>query len=80
MSEGLYSVSFKGITGITFSGKFLPKVSRTQYRTMAKTLPPYVVLPHLLLASASSRSDKLYKITVDDTGTLSATEVTDTTT
>ena len=80
MSEGLYSVSFKGITGITLSGKFLPEVSRTQYRTMAKTLPPYVVLPHLLLASTSSRSDKLYKITVDDSGTLSATEVTDTTT
>ena len=76
MGKGRYSVSFKGITAITLSGKFLPKVSRTQYRTMAKTLPPYVVLPHLLLASTSSRSDKLYKITVDDTGTLSATEVT----
>ena len=76
MGKGLYSVSFKGITKITLSGRFLPEVSRTQYRTMAKTLPPYVVLPHLLLASTSSRSDKLYKITVDDTGTLSATEVT----
>ena len=80
MGKGCYSVSFKGITAITLSGKFLPKVSRTKYRTMAKTLPPYVVLPHLLLASTSSMSDKLYKITVDDTGTLSATEVTDTTT
>ena len=80
MSKGLYSVSFKGFTKITLSGKFLPEVSRTQYRTRAKTLPPYVVLPHLLLASTSSRSGKLYKITVDDTGTLSATEVTDTTT
>ena len=80
MSKGLYSVSFKGFTKITLSGKFLPEVSRTQYRTRAKTLPPYVVLPHLLLASTSSMSDKLYKITVDDTGTLSATEVTDTTT
>ena len=76
MSKGLYSVSFKGFTKITLSGKFLPEVSRTQYRTRAKTLPPYVVLPHLLLASTSSRSGKLYKITVDDTGTLSATEVT----
>ncbi len=80
MSKGLYSVSFKGFTKITLSGKFLPEVSRTQYRTRAKTLPPYVVLPHLLLASTSSRSGKLYKITVDDAGTLSATEVTDTTT
>lgn len=80
MSKGLYSVSFKGFTKITLSGKFLPEVSRTQYRTRAKTLPPYVVLPHLLLASNSANSDKLYKITVDDTGTLSATEVTDTTT
>ena len=80
MSKGLYSVSFKGFTKITLSGKFLPEVSRTQYRTRAKTLPPYVVLPHLLLASTSSSSGKLYKITVDDTGTLSATEVTDTTT
>ena len=80
MSKGLYNVSFKGFTKITLSGKFLPEVSRTQYRTMAKTLPPYVVLPHLLLASTSSRSGKLYKITVDDTGTLSATEVTNTTT
>ena len=80
ISKGLYNVSFKGFTKITLSGKFLPEVSRTQYRTMAKTLPPYVVLPHLLLASTSSRSGKLYKITVDDTGTLSATEVTNTTT
>ena len=80
VSKGLYSVSFKGFTEITLSGKFLPEVSRTQYNTMAKTLPPYVVLPHLLLASTSSRSNKLYKITVDDAGALSATEVTDTTT
>ena len=80
VSKGLYNVSLKGFTKITLSGKFLPEVSRTQYLTMAKTLPPYVVLPHLLLASTSSRSGKLYKITVDDTGTLSATEVTNTTT
>ena len=73
---GRYSVSFKGLTEITLSGKFLPKVSRTQYLMMAKTLPPYVVLPHLLLASNTSGSDKLYRITVNDTGTLSATEVT----
>ena len=73
---GRYSVSFKELTEITLSGKFLPKVSRTQYLMMAKTLPPYVVLPHLLLASNTSGSDKLYRITVNDTGTLSATEVT----
>ena len=80
VSKGLYRVSLKGFTEITLSGKFLPEVSRTQYLTRAKTLPPYVVLPHLLLASTSSRSGKLFKVTVDDTGTLSATEVTDTTT
>ena len=80
VSKGLYNVSLKGFTKITLSGKFLPEVSRTQYLTMAKTLPPYVVLPHLLLASTSSRSGKLFKVTVDDTGALSATEVTDTTT
>ena len=77
---GVYSVSFEGLTEITLSGKFLPEVSRTQYRTMAKTLPPYVVLPHLLLASNTRGSDKLYRITVNDTGTLTATEVTKTTT
>lgn len=36
---------------------------------------PYLQFPHILLYS-NSGTDKLFKITVDDTGTLSATEVT----
>ena len=40
---------------------------------------PYLQFPHILLYS-NSGTDKLFEITVDDTGTLSATEVTDTTT
>ena len=40
---------------------------------------PYLQFPHILLYS-SSGTDKLFEITVDDAGTLSATEVTDTTT
>ena len=40
---------------------------------------PYLQFPHILLYS-NSGTDKLFRITVDDTGTLSATEVTDTTT
>ena len=34
----------------------------------------------LFVKSSTANSDKKFKITVDDTGTLSATEVTDTTT
>ena len=40
---------------------------------------PYLQFPHILLYS-NSGAGKLFRITVDDTGTLSATEVTDTTT
>lgn len=40
---------------------------------------PYLQFPHILLYSGSG-TGKLFEITVDDTGTLSATEVTDTTT
>lgn len=40
---------------------------------------PYLQFPHILLYS-NSGTGKLFKITVDDAGTLSATEVTDTTT
>ena len=40
---------------------------------------PYLQFPHIFLYS-NSGAGKLFKITVDDTGALSATEVTDTTT
>ena len=40
---------------------------------------PYLQFPHILLYSGSG-TGKLFEITVDDVGTLSATEVTDTTT
>ena len=40
---------------------------------------PYLQFPHILLYSGSG-TGKLFKITVDDAGTLSATEVTDSTT
>ena len=40
---------------------------------------PYLQFPHILLYSGSG-TGKLFEITVDDAGTLSATEVTDTTT
>lgn len=52
------------------------EVPLSPYGTVAL---PYLQFPHILLYS-SSGTDKLFEITVDDSGTLSATEVTDTTT
>ena len=52
------------------------EVPLSPYGTVAL---PYLQFPHILLYS-SSGTNKLFEVTVDDTGTLSATEVTDTTT
>lgn len=52
------------------------EVPLSPYGTVAL---PYLQFPHILLYS-SSGTGKLFEVTVDDTGTLSATEVTDTTT
>ena len=52
------------------------EVPLSPYGTVAL---PYLQFPHILLYS-SSGTGKLFEVTVDDAGTLSATEVTDTTT
>lgn len=71
--KGKYEFSFVGVTSITLSGKFakVPAISQPLF----KCLPPYVVQTNLLLLS--NNGTKLFEVTVDDSGTLSATEVTD---
>lgn len=41
----------------------------------ASTIPPYVATPALLMISSTAGSNKLFRVTVDDSGTLKATEV-----
>lgn len=41
----------------------------------AATIPPYVATPALLMISSTADSTKLFRVTVDDSGALTATEV-----
>lgn len=76
--RGAYKVVVTNVSVAKLTGVFAPAASRDSYNLRAKTLPPNVVFPYLLLASQTANSSKLFKVTMDDTGTFSAVETTST--
>lgn len=69
-----YMVSSPNLREVTFSGLFLPQPDIAKGKFMV--LPPYAVAKNVVLNSSTPGSTKQFFVTVDDTGTLSTTEVT----
>ena len=69
-----YVTSSPNMRQFTFSGLFIPQPNIAEGKFMV--LPPYAVAKNVVLNSSTPGSTKQFFVTVDDTGTLSATEVT----
>ena len=69
-----YVTSSLNMRQFTFSGLFLPQPNIAEGKFMV--LPPYAVAKNVVLNSSTPGSTKQFLVTVDDAGTLSATEVT----
>ena len=69
-----YVTSSPNMRQFTFSGLFLPQPNIAEGKFMV--LPPYAVAKNVVLNSSTPGSEKQFFVTVDDSGTLSATEVT----
>ena len=79
--KGVYFMSFNGkyVTGIARADSDTPEITWDGNIETIKTIDPKYIpseLNEIVLPSSTSGSSKKFKITVDDSGTISATEVT----
>lgn len=76
---GLYSwtkeMYISGTFAISPSSKHSEDEGGSDNVFAAATIPPYVATPALLMISSTADSTKLFRVTIDDNGTLTATEV-----
>ena len=87
VKTGLYSwTKSSWASPMTIKGSFAVSPSNKHKETDRKsgqeelvfaspTMPPYVATPALLMISSTADSTKLFRVTVDDSGALTATEV-----
>ena len=79
--KGVYFMSFNGryVTGIASADSDTPEITWDGNIGTLKTIDPKYIpseLNEVILPSSTSGSSKRFKITVDDSGTISATEIT----
>ena len=79
--KGVYFISIDGVytTGIASADSDTPEITWDGKVKFTKTINPKYIpseLNEIILPSSTSGSSKKFKITVNDTGTISATEVT----
>ena len=79
--KGVYFMSFNGkyVTGIASAESDTPEITWDGNIETIKTIDPKYIpseLNEIILPSSTSGSSKKFKITVDDSGTISATEYT----
>ena len=78
--KGVYFMSFKGkyVTGIASADSDTPEITWDGNIGTLKTIDPKYIpseLNEVIIPSSTSGSTKKFKITVDDSGTISATEI-----
>ena len=78
--KGVYFMSFNGkyVTGIASADSDTPEIVWDGNVETIKTIDPKYIpseLNEIIVPSSTSGSSKKFKITVDDSGTISATEV-----